>query len=175
MATNSKPSARRRLDRGQLVDAAEQHQRHRQRVAELAGERQEEAPPRTGAREDPAAEHPQPERRRAGPWAAANSFIGTSPRKKYMPLSSELPPVSSRASRWPSASRSWADLEALVEPEPVVDAVGHVELGQHRDAAVGHPAHGLDHPAGEAGAVLDAAAELVVRLLRFGLRNELSR
>ena len=65
---------------------------------------------------------------------AAISSTGASPRKRYIGFWNELPPVSSSASSVPSASSRRATCDAVVEPEPAADAVGHVELGDHRDA-----------------------------------------
>ena len=54
------------------------------------------------------------------------------------------------------------DLDALVEPQSPLHAVGHVELGRDGRVRADGVAHGAQHGAGEAGAVLHRAAELVV-------------
>ena len=54
------------------------------------------------------------------------------------------------------------DLDALVEPQASVHAVGHVELGRDRRVRADGVAHGPQHGAGESGAVLHRTAELVV-------------
>ena len=56
MATNSKPSAERALDGVEPVDAAEEDERHRQRLSELTSEGQEEGFLERELGEDPLAE-----------------------------------------------------------------------------------------------------------------------
>jgi hypothetical protein len=85
-----------------------------------------------------------------------------------MPLSSELPPVN-----WSGVERAvlfeqLGELQALLEPQAALDAVGHVELRQHRHLAVSDSAHRVDDPSGERGAVLDASAELVAAPVEVG-------
>ncbi len=63
------------------------------------------------------------------------------------------------------------DLDALVEPQAAVDAVGHVELGRHRHVRAGGVAHRAQDGAGEAGAVLDRTAELVVAAVELGAQE----
>ena len=64
-----------------------------------------------------------------------------------------------------------ADLHALVEPQAAVDAVGHVELGRDRRVRADRVAHGAQDGAGEAGPVLDRAAELVVAPVELGAQE----
>ena len=67
------------------------------------------------------------------------------------------------------------DLDALVEPQAAVDAVGHVELGRHRHVRAGGVAHRAQDGAGEAGAVLHRAAELVVAAVELGAQEGAQR
>ena len=59
-------------------------------------------------------------------------------------------------------------LQAVLEPQATVDAVGHVELGRDRGARTDLVAHGAQDGTGEAGPVLHRAAELVVALVELG-------
>ena len=59
-------------------------------------------------------------------------------------------------------------LDALVDPQAAGDAVGHVELGRDRHVRADGVAHGAQDGAGEAGPVLDRAAELVVTPVQLG-------
>ena len=63
---------------------------------------------------------------------APNSCSGASPRKRYIGLASELPPGELERIERAVGLEERGDLDALVEPQAAVDAVGHVELGRHR-------------------------------------------
>jgi hypothetical protein len=58
--------------------------------------------------------------------------------------------------------------EALVDPQPALHPVVHVQLAEDGDAVAGHVAHGLDHPPGQAHPVLDGAAVLVGAVVQVG-------
>ena len=77
-------------------------------------------------------------------------------------MESELPPVSSRASR-----QHPGDLDALIEPQPAGHPVGHVELGGDGHLVAGGAAHRLHHLAGEAGPVVQAAPPAVLALVEL--------
>ena len=93
-------------------------ERHRQRVAELAGVGQEVGLLEGVLGQEPLADELEPEFAAAGGNIAAISAIGASPRNRYIGFWNELPPVSSIASSVPSASSRRRHLDALVEPEP---------------------------------------------------------
>ena len=96
---------------------------------------------------------------------AANSSTGASPRNRYIGLASELPPVSSSASRVPSASSHAATSRLSSSLEAAGDPVGHVELGGDRHPVADGVPHRPDDLAGEAGPVLQRAAVAVVPLV----------
>ncbi len=127
----------RHLDGGQFRDAAEEDERAWRARAGTGGRRGGRTPPRrdrTCRKRWPTKRKP----RRTGPGSVApNSCSGASPRNRYIGLASELPPVSSSASSAPSASNERGHLDAVVEPQATVDAVGHVELGRHRHVRAG--------------------------------------
>ena len=132
MATNAKPSASADSIVASSVMPPRRMSGVDERALELAGVGEEEGllvgvglagsgGRRRGSRAGP-----------AGGSVAPNSCRGASPRKRYIGLASELPPVSSSASSAPSASKSAATSTLSSSHRPPSHAVGHVELGRHR-------------------------------------------
>ncbi len=138
----------RRLDRGELVDPTEQHQRHVERVAELAGERKEERFLERVLREDPMAEDPQAEPDEARLRRRELLHRDVAPEEVH-PVEQRAPAGELERVEVTVGLEEPGELEALVEPEPAVDTVGHVELREHGDAAVGDAFGPLRRPAGE--------------------------
>jgi len=104
MATKANPSARAHLHGRQFRDAAEKDQGHERRAPGIGAHRGGRTPPRRVGTQEAVTDEAEaePHRCRQG---APNSCSGASPRKRYIGLASELPPVSSSASSAPSASK----------------------------------------------------------------------
>ena len=85
----------------------------------------------------------------AGPVANARSNKATAlaPVRFFNPIGMRFAKKATRA-----------DIDDVI----AAHAVGHVELGRHRDLILDRVSHGHDHPAGHLGPVLQRAAELVV-------------
>ena len=107
-----------------------------------------------------------------GPGSVApNSCSGASPRKRYIGLASELPPVSSNASSAPSASKSAATATLSSSQRPPSTPSAMLSLAVTATSGPGRVAHGAQDGAGEAGAVLHRSAELVVAPVELGAQE----
>lgn len=102
---------------GQFADASEQDDGHVERHSELPGLIEEVGLFVGVGVEEPVSDEPEPgtqiPRQRCAELA-----VGAAPLKRYMGLARELPPVNTRASRPPSASRKRATwmLSSIVSP-----------------------------------------------------------
>ena len=161
----------RRLDGLELGDAAEQDERQSTARRGTGGRRGGRTPPRKGRtcrKRPPMNLKPS----RTGPGRVApNSRSGASPRKRYIGLASELPPVSSMASSTPSDSNSEATSRLSSSHRPPGTPSAMFSLAVTRHLVAHGVAHGPQDLPGEAGAVLHAAPEVVVAPVEFGAQE----
>ena len=150
----------------ELVDAAEEDERHVQRGAELAREGQEEGFFERDVREDPPAGDAEAEADELG--------LGGDELAHRHVTAEVVHAVEQRATAGELERvevtvrlEQPGDRQALVEPQPAGDAVSHVELGDDRHARRCRPPDGFDHPAREPRPVLDAAAVVVAALVEI--------
>ncbi len=93
---------------------------------------------------------------------AANSLIGTSPRKRYIGFISELPPLIWSASRLPSASSSWANSRPASVVTPPLNPSLSDTLAVTATSPADLVAYGAGHLPAEPRPVLERAVPAVL-------------